>query len=340
MNIVIGTVYQEKSIGLDFIAFGLLKILFNMSKLKTAIELIRYNRKIFFRTLYESLRHTKLLRVLSDSAYIKLTYKVYFNKTINLDFPRTFNEKLNWLKLNYRLPIMKQLVDKYEVKKYVSQRIGEHYVIQTLGVWENYESIDINSLPEKFVLKGTHDSSSVILCRDKLTFDLTEYKKQLIKSLSDDLYHWGREWPYKCLKKRIIAEPLLEDSSGLRDYKFFCFNGKMKCFKIDFDRFVGHRANYYDENLNLMTIGEVVCPPDFRDYSMPDNLGEMIALAESLAEGFPFVRVDFYNVQGKIYFGEMTFYPAAGFGQFTKEDDDILLGSWIKLPNQKVKHPL
>ena len=306
-----------------------------MSKLSTALNVLIHNPENFIRTFYESIRRKKILRILSDVSYIKLTYRIYFKKPINLKNPQTFNEKLNWLKLNYRLPIMRTLVDKYDVKQYVYQKLGGDYIIPSLAVWDNYESIDVTQLPDKFVLKGAHDSSSVVICKNKSEFNLSKYERRLRASLRSDLYNWGREWPYKDIKKRIIAETLLEDPSGLTDYKFFCFNGKMKCFKIDFDRFEEHRANYYDENAKLMDIGEVVCPPDFREYQMPANLDEMIRLAEKLSEDFPFVRVDFYNVSGKIYFGEMTFFPAAGFGVFTTEEADALLGSWLKLPEIK-----
>ena len=306
-----------------------------MSKIATALHVLKNNRQDFIRTFYESLRHKNILNCLSDILFVKLTYWVYFKKRINLKNPMTFNEKLNWLKLNYHLPIMKTLVDKYDVKHYVYQKIGEQYIIPSLAIWDAYESIDLSNLPNKFVIKGTHDSSSVIICRDKSKFNIEDYKAKLQSCLRSDLFKWGREWPYKGIPKRIIAETMLEDPDGLSDYKFFCFNGKMKCFKIDFDRFTEHHANYYDENANLMTIGEVVCPPDFREYTMPSNLGEMIRMSEKLAEGFPFVRVDFYNACGKIYFGEMTFYPAAGFGVFTTPEADELLGSWLKLPQKK-----
>lgn len=311
-----------------------------MSKLLTAINVIIHNKKDFLKVFYESIRHTTFLHYLSDISFIKITYRIYFHRKINLSNPISFNEKLNWLKLNFRQPIMKQLVDKIEVKHYVAQKIGKEYIIPTLSSWDNYESIDLTTLPNKFVLKGAHDSSSVVICNDKSTFNLSKYSDRLRKSLKSDLYNWGREWPYKGIKKRIMAEVLLEDPSGLRDYKFFCFNGKVKCFKIDFDRHTNHKANYYDSNALLLSIGESVCPPDHREFTMPSNLNKMITLAEILAEGFPFVRVDFYNVKGKIYFGEMTFFPAAGFGPFTSYDDDILLGSWLQLPQKTIKHEI
>lgn len=303
-----------------------------MSKLLTALDVLKNRPEEFIKTFYEFLRHKRILCFLSDKGYIRLTYKVYFSKSINLDNPQTFNEKLNWLKLNYKLPVMRTLVDKFDVKQYVSQKIGDQYIVPSLALWDDYASIDLTNLPDKFVLKGTHDSSSVIICLDKSKFDIQTYERKLKVCLKSDLFHWGREWPYKGLKKRIIAETYLDDPDGLRDYKFFCFNGKVKCFKVDFDRFSKHRANYYDRNSKLLPISEVVCPSDAREYHMPSNLSEMIKLAEILSDGFPFVRVDLYNVKGKIYFGEMTFFPAAGFGVFTTPDADLLLGSWLQLP--------
>ena len=306
-----------------------------MSKIKTAIDIILHNRKIFFRVLYDKIRRTKLLHILSDKSFIRLTDFFCFGERINLSAPKTFNEKLNWLKLNFRQPIMRKLVDKYEVKQYVASRIGKEFVIPTLGIWDSYDSIDLSNMPNRFVLKGTHDSSSVIICKDKSTFQLAKFKKKILHSLNSDLYYWGREWSYKGLSRRIIAEQFIVDKSGdLRDYKFFCFNGKVRCFKIDFDRFVNHRANYYDEKCNLLSISEDLCPADFREVEIPSNIYDMMRLAEVLATDFPFVRVDFYDVEGRIYFGEMTFFPAAGFGRFTTPEADSRLGSWLTLPEK------
>lgn len=306
-----------------------------MSKIKTATYIIIHNRSVFLQIVYDKLRRTKFLHFLSDKSFIRLTYLVFFHKKINLLTPKTFNEKLNWLKLNYRLPIMCKLVDKYEVKQYVASKIGNEYLIPTLNVWDSYDSIDVSSLPDKFVLKGTHDSSSVIICKEKNNFKIEDFKKKIEHSLNSDLYFWGREWPYKGLKRRIIAEKFIEDKNGnLKDYKFFCFNGKVRCFKIDFDRFEHHRANYYDEKCNLLSISEVLCPSDGRDAEIPSNIATMIEFAEILAADFPFVRVDFYDVEGQIYFGEMTFFPAAGFGRFTTPEADSRLGSWLTLPEK------
>ena len=206
----------------------------------------------------------------------------------------------------------------------------------TLGVWDRFEDIDFTMLPNQFVLKCTHDSGSVVICRDKKNFNLISARKKLKKGLKRNLFWHGREWPYKFVLPKIIAEKYLqdpEDTGGLKDYKFFCFDGRVKCFKVDFNRFVQHRANYYDRNKKLLLFGEEVCPPNF-DYhiEIPKNIDKMIELAEQLSKGQPFVRIDFYDADGKIYFGEITFFPAAGFGRFIPKQWDEILGSWIKIP--------
>ncbi len=256
---------------------------------------------------------------------------------LNLRSPRTFNEKLQWLKLYNRKPEYTQMVDKYAVKEYVAKLIGEEYIIPTLGVWNRVEDIDFDTLPNQFVLKTTHGGggNGVVICKDKATFNREEARKRLQQSLGSDIYRNLREWPYKNVPRRIIAEQFLVDESGveLKDYKFFCFHGKVKCFKVDFDRQIDHKANYYSPNWELMPFGEEVCPPDFsKKLCKPVNFEHMLTLASRLAGSIPFVRVDFYNVHGKIYFGEVTFFPAGGVGRFIPESWDDTMGGWIKLP--------
>lgn len=279
-----------------------------------------------------------LLNWMSDEKYIKKRWETTFPEKLNLNDPKTFNEKLQWLKLYNRIPLYSTLVDKYKVKKYITEKIGKEYVIQTLGVWEKFDEIDFDSLPNQFVLKCTHDSGGLVICKDKQAFDKKNAKQKINRSLKKNYYYHGREWPYKNVKARIIAEQYMEDTETkeLRDYKFFCFNGKVKCFKIDFDRATHHRANYYDENGSLLPFGEAVCPPDHsRNIKLPKELNKMIELAERLATDIPFVRVDFYDANGHIYFGEMTFYPASGFGKFIPEEWDYKLGEWLTLPGKK-----
>ncbi len=280
-----------------------------------------------------------LSHLIPDKLYIKLMYRMRTGKRLNLKNPKTFNEKLQWLKLHNRKPIFSKMVDKCDAKSYVAERLGEEYIIPTLGVWDKFEDIDFESLPEQFVLKCTNDSGGYIICKDKSELDIDAARKLFAPSMKTNFFWHGREWPYKAVSPRIIAEKYMIDDSvnELRDYKFFCFDGVARCMKVDFDRFIEHRANYYDPRTGeLLGIGETVCPPDFdRDIVLPPNMETMLGFAEKLSEGLPFLRVDFYDANGKVYFGELTFYPASGFGPFIDDKWDELLGSWIKLPIDK-----
>lgn len=201
-------------------------------------------------------------------------------------------------------------------------------------MWDRFEDIDFDSLPDQFVLKCTHDSGGLVICRDKNRLDIDAACRKINKSLKTNYFYFGREWPYKDVMPRIIAEKYMEDSSTgeLRDYKFFCFDGVVKCYKVDFDRFNAHRANYYTADDELMEFGEEICPPDFDKFiRIPENLRVMKKLAARLSEAHAFLRTDFYDVDGQIYFGELTFFPASGFGKFIYKGNDELLGSWIKL---------
>ena len=418
----------------------------------------------------------------NDEIYLRILFLLSMGKKLNLKAPRSFQEKLQWLKLYNRKPEFTQIVDKFEAKKYVASIIGEEYVIPTLGVWNSFDEIDFSQLPNKFVLKCTHDSGRVVICKDKTNFDISHARKRINKALRTNYFLRSREWPYKDVKPRIIAEQFMEDTSRpksplidykfycfsgepkfcqviqdrdtketidffdmdwnhlefvglnpaalcpqkpdnfddmkriakdlskdmpfsridlyeiqkkiffgeitlypnsglgefnpeqyqeilgkmisingleggryeinintitgrieykkvegeLKDYKFFCFDGKVQCFKIDFDRFSIHRANYYDKNGNLLKFGEAEFPPDYdRKINLPSNIKEMIAVAETLSTGFVFIRVDLYNVQGQIYFGEMTFFPASGMGRFIPEEWDKKIGDLIALPEKR-----
>lgn len=423
-----------------------------------------------------------LLSVIPDKLYLTIKYYKNFGRLINWKNPKSFNEKINWLKIYDRNPSYVNMVDKYEVKDYVAGIIGQQYIIPTLGVWDRAEDIDFDSLPNQFVLKATHDSGRIIICKDKRNFDQNNAIKEMKKSLQRNFYAVTREWPYKMVKRRIIAEKYMEskandapkdlpdykfycfsgepiycqvirdrstletidfydmnwnhqnfiglnpnaiygtipvdkpkclpnmieickklsnnipfvrvdlyviddneyfgeltfypasgngkfspkewmiklgemislpkrgggvicrynnnslelkflkDNDDLKDYKFFCFNGKVKLFKVDFCRFTNHQANYYDRQGNLLRFGEKVCPPNFNHIeTLPDNIDEMIAIAESLSKCSRFLRVDLYNIKGKIYFGELTFYPASGMGPFIPNDYDEILGKLLVL---------
>ena len=297
-----------------------------LKKVRTTV----FNKK----KLVGALSRRGFFDLLSDKQFIKLQFKTIFGYSLDLNNPKTFNEKLQWIKLKDRKPIYSTMVDKAEVKDYVAEKIGEQYIIKTLGIWDKFEDIDFDLLPERFVMKCTHDSGGLVICKEKTTLDFEKTQRKIEKCIKTNYYKQGREWPYKNVKPRIIAEEYMEDTEvgELRDYKFFCFNGKVKCFKIDFDRFIEHRANYFSKNKELLPFGEVVCPPDYnRKLDMPENLDEMIELAEKLAEKIPFVRIDFYSCNHKIYFGEMTFFPASGFGKFIPNKWDRELGDWISL---------
>lgn len=279
------------------------------------------------------LRYHHLLDWLPDKQYLQLMYWANLHRKLDLKNPKGFNEKLQWLKLYNRKPEYTVMVDKYAAKQYVAERIGKKYIIPTLGVWENFDDIDFNSLPDQFVLKCTHDSGGLVVCKDKSSLDKVVAKEKIEKSLKRNYYWSGREWPYKNVKPRIIAEQYMQDerTGDLRDYKFFCFGGMVKCFKVDFDRFIEHHANYYDLDGNILDFGEADYPPNPQKVIALNEsiLREMEYLAEKLSYDSPFLRVDFYDVNGKIYFGEMTFYPASGFGKFTSDEGDIIMGEWI-----------
>lgn len=274
---------------------------------------------------------------LPDELFLRLKYYFSMGSRLNLKNPKLFQEKIQWLKLHDRKPEYTRLVDKYAVKDYVANMIGNKYIIPTLGVWDRPEDIDFDALPDKFVLKTTHGGGGggVAICHNKSHFDKEGAKRHLAKSLKADIYRSLREWPYKNVPRRIIAEELLETSGNtdLYDYKFFCFNGKVEYFKIDFGRFKEHHANYYDCNGNLMPFGEADLPPiPEHQLEIPHNLADMITIAETLSKGFKFIRIDLYNLSGRIYFGEMTFYPASGLGPFTSPEWNLKMGDLIKIP--------
>lgn len=280
----------------------------------------------------------KLSRLIPDRIYLQIVYFRHFKKFIDFDNPKTFNEKIQWLKLNYRKEEYTNLVDKYRVKQYITKLIGEEYVIPTLGVWKNVDDIDFKSLPEKFVLKCNNDSGGIVICKNKKDFDEVKAKSFLKERLKNNGYWYGREWPYKNVKPCIIAEKYMEDSisKDLKDYKFFCFNGSMEFFDIDIDRFIEHRSNYYDRNGNFLQFGKTYCPPDYtKKIEMPKNLDKMIELAETISHNTVLSRIDFYEIDGQVYFGEITFYPGSGFSPFTDEKWDYKLGDMIDLPNIK-----
>ena len=278
-----------------------------------------------------------ILRI-SDKRFLKILYKNKMGKKLNLKNPNTFNEKLQWLKLYDRNPDYTKMVDKYEVKKYVAKTIGEEYIIPTLGIYNDFDEINFEKLPNQFVIKCTHDSGGNIICKDKTKLDFKNARKKIGKCLKRNYYNAGREWPYKNVKPRIIIEKYMQDGiqDELMDYKFMCFNGKVKCSFVCSERYEkdGLKVDFYDLNWNKMPFQRHY-PNSNKDIPKPKNYELMIQLAEKLSKEIPFVTVDFYEINGKVYFGELTFFPGSGFEEFTPEKYDKILGDMLELPKEK-----
>lgn len=281
----------------------------------------------------------------SDEKYLKKLFKFTMGKELNLDNPQTFSEKLQWLKLYNRKSEYTQMVDKYEAKKYVAGIIGEEYIIPTLGIWDRFDDIEFDTLPDKFVLKTTHGggNTGVVICKDKSTFDKAKARKRLERSLESDIYSLLREWPYKNVKKRIIAEKFISDNdcTDLPDYKFFCFNGEPKYCQVIRDRNTTETIDFYDMEWNhmpfvgLYPVSKKVLNPVLKNglnpVAKPEHLINMVEICRKLAFGIPFSRIDLYLVDGEVYFGEITFYPASGLGEFTPGQWNDVLGQMIDI---------
>jgi hypothetical protein len=279
------------------------------------------------------------LNAVGDEAFLKLCFRLYTQKPLNLKSPRSFNEKIQWLKLFDRQPEYTQLVDKYKVLDYVARSIGEAYLIPLLGVWERAEEIDFSALPDQFVLKCNHISGSgIVICKDKSKLNIPSARAALNAGLEKNHYPSGREWPYKDIPPRIIAEQYMtDDGTELKDYKIFCFDGEPRLVEVDFNRFVGHKRNLYTPDWRYID-GSMAYPADPKVQNQkPQTLDSMLALARKLSASRPFVRTDFYSVGDRIYFGEMTFYPDSGFGYFKPESLGNMMGDWLKLPTPSKK---
>ena len=280
---------------------------------------------------------------LSDKLFLKIRYRLKIGHKLDLSNPKSFTEKIQWLKLYNRKTEYTSLVDKVAVKEFVKKKIGEEYIIPTIDIFNNVDDIPWNSLPEKFVIKTTHGGGGggVVICSDKTKLDLGRAKNLLSDSLKADIYKFYKEWPYKNVPKKIIVEKLIDSgkNNDLKDYKFFCFNGEPKFLKVDFGRYTEHHANYYDLNWNLLPYGETGLEPlPEHIEDKPSNFDKMIEIARKLSADIPFLRVDLYNVEGKIYFGELTFYPGSGMIPWTREEDDLEIGKMLVLPilNKKI----
>ncbi len=282
----------------------------------------------------------KLVRLLPDKIYLSLKFYNVFGRFPNWKNPQTYSEKLQWLKLYDRRPEYTKMVDKYAVKKYVADLIGEEYIIPTLGVWDRPEDIDWDKLPNQFVLKTTHGggNSGVVICKDKNSFDKQLAEEKLNGSLRTDLYKVWREWPYKNVPKRIIAEKYIEsqlDTKDLPDYKFFCFNGEVKMLYVATGRQKegGLRFDFFDKDFHHLPFYQKDHPNSDIQPIKPVSFDKMKVLAGQLSKGLPHVRVDFYEVGDKVFFGEMTFYSMSGMTPYIPSEWDSIIGGYLSLPN-------
>lgn len=303
-----------------------------LKKLKKALT----NPQLIFLVL---LNKEAIARLFSDELYLKIKYRLAMKKKLNIKNPQTFNEKLQWLKLNDRSPEYTKMVDKYEVRKYIAETIGEEHLIPLLGVWDNPDEIDFDSLPNQFVLKCTHNSGlGMCICKDKSKIDVKKVKKELKKGLKQNYFITSREWPYKDVKPRVVAEKYMVDDKntypedGLIDYKFYCFNGKSEYAYVSQNLDDHKRAS-----ISYITLDWEQAPfkrfdyPAFKDVpKQPERFDEMLKLAQNLSKDIPFLRVDFYEINGKVYFGELTFFPGSGLTELSPEEWDYKLGDMIK----------
>lgn len=306
-----------------------------MSKITTAINLIKHNRNEFIASV---LMHLNFL--FPDKLYLSLLFRFKMGYWMDWKNPKTFSEKLQWLKLYNRRPDYTTMVDKYAVKEYVAKIIGEEYIIPTLGVWDRPEDIDWDSLPQKFVLKTTHGGGSggVVICKDKTTFDKADAIAKLKKSLNECIYKSLREWPYKGVQKRIIVEQYLSDESiynknGITDYKFFCFNGYVDNVMVCIDRELKDTKFYFfNKDWIVLPLNKrgLEVEPDFK-LPKPIEIHKMFEIAGKLSESIPFLRVDLYFINNKIYFGETTFFPDGGFDSNLLHGTEMNFGNLINL---------
>lgn len=272
-----------------------------------------------------------------DERYLKAMFTAAMGKELNLENPKTFNEKLQWLKLHDRRPEYTMMVDKYRVREYIASILGEEYLIPLLNIWDDPDEIDFNTLPDQFVLKCNHNSGlGMCICKDKSKLDISAVRAGLRKGFAQDYYLTGREWPYKDVPRKIICEQYMvdEETQELFDYKFMCFHGKVQCSFVCSERFSkdGIRVTFFDRSWNTLPFTRHY-PKSNRPIARPKNLDLMQTFAEKLAKNLPFIRVDFYEINKKLYFSELTLYPGSGIEEFTPEEWDYTLGSWLKLPD-------
>lgn len=269
-----------------------------------------------------------------DKLYLQLRYYLEMGQILNIKNPHTFNEKLQWLKLYNRRPEYTTMVDKYAVKQYVADIIGEEYIIPTLGIWNKFNEINFEDLPNQFVLKCTHDSGGLIICKDKSKLNIDDARKKIEASLQNNYYPLYKEWPYKNVPPRIIAEQYLKDGDEeLEDYKVHNFNGEPKFILVCRNRFKDSPLvnDFYSEKWELLDVRRPGHPNSLEPQSPPSELQEMLRLSKLLSKDIPFLRTDFYISNHKVFFGELTFFPAGGMVKFVPEEWDEIFGSYLKI---------
>ena len=292
-------------------------------------------KKLVRNCIWFFLNHT--YKYWPDALWLRVLYRIKMHRKLHLNHPRLYTEKLQWLKLYDRNPLYSTLVDKYDVKQYIKEHLGEEYVIPNYGVWNHFDEIDFDKLPNQFVLKCTHDSGNVWVCKDKSSFDKAAAKVKLEESLKHNFFWWTREWPYKNVKGRIIAEKYMIDYNNkggvLTDYKFYCFNGEPKIVLVATGRFSNQMYfDFYDMYWKRVPLIWDMPNSDI-EHVKPKSFDDMINICYKLSSGKPHLRVDLYDISGRLFFGECTFYDDGGYCHFTPEDWDLKLGDMIKLPN-------
>ncbi|WP_026567973.1 ATP-grasp fold amidoligase family protein [Bacillus sp. UNC41MFS5] len=284
--------------------------------------------------------HLGWLNWLPDKVYLKMLFRIRMKKKLDWKNPKTFNEKLQWLKIHDRHPKYNKMVDKYEAKQYVASQIGSEYIIPTYGVWDSFEQIDFDQLPNQFVLKCTHDCGGLVICRDKSTFDIEKAREKINKCLKRNYFYHTREWVYKDVKPRIIAEKYMKDASSvvLKDYKFYCFNGKPEFVQLS-----EGMENQRTASMAFLTLEWEREPFVRNDFfpiekipAKPIHFELMKSFAEQLSQGHTFLRVDLYEINGKVYFSELTFFPTSGFIPIKPEKNDEYIGKRLQLQNHQV----
>ena len=271
-------------------------------------------------------------RWMGDRAFLRLQYRLKRRKPLRLDPPQTYGEKLQWLKLYDRQPVYTQMADKIAARDFVAARVGESYLIPEIARYDRAEDVDWAALPRRFALKCAHGSSANILCRDKEALDIPAAQKKITAWMRRNWFWASREWPYKNIPHRILVEKFLESETDVpRDYKILCFSGEPKCIIVDFDRYTHHTRNYYD--LNWQRLPVINRHPNYEgEVPPPKCLDEMLSVARALSRGVPHLRVDLYEVDGRVYFGEMTFFHGYGMEEYRPESFEYEMGGWIALP--------